>query len=83
MKPFTEWTTAELEARFDILATKAEFATDMTPAYFDLLDEVTALSCILARRHGKQCFTVTQDHPPIFDAPYAVYSDEPDGAAVN
>lgn len=83
MKPFAEWTTADLEARFNALATKAEAATDMSPSFFDILDEVTALSCILARRRGKACYTAMQDHPAIFDAPYAVFTDEPDGVAVN
>jgi hypothetical protein len=78
MKSFAQWTTAELQTRFDSLTAQVEAAckADMTDHMFELPDESTALAAIPGRRRGGSVFAALQDHPQAEDPPFAVLVDE-------
>ena len=78
MTPFARMPIEELQARFDSIIAEVEAAckADMDAHMFELLDEATALTAILARRRGGSTYAALQDHPPAEEPPFAVYVDD-------
>ena len=74
MKAFAKMSTAELQTQHDVLTAECEAAchkADLCDYYFELVDELIALSAILGRRNGSEIYATLAHRPMGEDAALA------------